>query len=62
MQTHQMAFGEETKDKYIWWFAMYYVMTICRLKERGPLSNETDSDRDDDTNLEILKLSEVQCD
>ena len=34
-------------------------MVLPCLKERGPPSSENDSDVDDDTNLEILKLSEV---
>ena len=34
-------------------------MTIYRLKESLPPSSNSDNDGDDDTNLEILKLSEV---
>ena len=54
-----LAFCTGTKEKYIWWFAIYYIMTISCLKETGPPSSKCDSDGDDNTNFEASKLSEV---
>ena len=38
---------------------MYYVITTCCLKESVPPSSDSDSEGDDDTNLEMPKVSEV---
>ena len=38
---------------------MYYIMTTCCLKKCGPPLSSSDSDEDDNINLEISKLREV---
>ena len=38
---------------------MYYIMTICCLRESKPPSNDKDNDGDDDNNREIPNMSEV---
>ena len=41
------------------WFVLYYLMTICCLKESGLPLSDSDNDGEDDTYLEIPKTSEV---
>ena len=51
--------GMEPKDKYLCRFVMYYIMTLRCFKESGLHSCDNDSDGDNNTNLEISKLSKV---
>ena len=62
MQVQWVAIGGGRKGKYVYLFVIYYliiyyVMSISYRKECGP--PWSDSDGDDDTNLEIPKLSKM---
>ena len=56
MQAKWATLCAETKYKSVCWFAMYYVMPICCLKENGPPSGDSDSDGDGDIHFETPKL------
>ena len=51
--------AQEQKHIHICWLLMYYVLTICCKGSEPPSSHSDNSNGDDDTNFEILKLSEV---